>query len=219
MFGRNLLLAMTMLGLLAVPASAVIMLDVGSGPAMAGWMKVDKWNDYAHAAGTAGSGGTYAGTVDLGAGVTAGFANGYNNTSTDRTAIATSVLHPLGLDDLLRDFTSVGTTAVSMLEIRGLTPGVYSVTLYSADASYLTETNSFTINGGANVIVGPASTSPTLSKVSTTTSVTVDAVGKIIIGRGSVGAGAKLNGVMITPEPVSLLLLLVGAGLTVVRRR
>lgn len=216
----KLLLVMGMLGLLAVPASAVIMLDVGPGTStvMAGWTAIDKWNDFAHTAGSSG----YLGAVDLGGGVKAGFDNGFNFTASDRgaAAIAASPLHALAMDDLLRDFVQFANTG-KYLQIKGLTPGDYNVTLYATDASYLTESAKSLYVNGTNVLVGPATSSPILSQISTTVTVTVDATGILNIGRGTGSNPSKLNGVVIAavPEPITLLLVLAGAGVTAIRRR
>jgi hypothetical protein len=217
---RTPLLVMEMLALLAVQASAVIMLDVGPGTStvQAGWTAIDKWNDYAHVAGA----GSYLGAVNLGGGVTAGFANGYNHTSYDRGDLTATPLNALGLNDLLRDYVAFSTADNPnyLLQIKGLTPGIYTVTAYAVDSLYLSQANSLSING-TKLLIGPGGNNPTLSLVCATVNVTVDATGRIDIGRG-VGSGpSKLNAIMITaaPEPVSLLLLLAGAGLAVVRRR
>lgn len=212
---RKLLLVIGMFALLAVQASAVIMLDVGPGPTAAGWTKIDKWNDYAHAAGS----GSYLGAVNLGGGVTAGFLNGYNHTGYDRGDLTATPLNALGLNDLLRDYVGFNTVDPNyLLQIKGLTPGTYTVTAYAVDSSYLSQACSLSINN-TKLLIGPGGTSPTLGLISATINVIVDATGRIDIGRGLGSAPSKLNAVMITPEPVSLLLLLAGAGLAVVRRR
>jgi hypothetical protein len=219
MFGRNLFLALAMLGLLAVPASAVIMLDVGpaTSTVMPGWTGIDKWNDYAHAVS-----GSYLGPVNLGGGVTAGFANGFDFSTYDRgaAAISGSPLNALGMNDLLRDFVQFSTVG-KYLQVKGLAPGDYDVTLYATDPNYLTESAKSLYVNGTNVFIGPVVGSPTLDEISATVTVTVDSTGILNIGRGTGGNPSKINGVIIAavPEPVSLALLLAGLGLAIVRRR
>jgi hypothetical protein len=220
---RKLLLFMAIcasLGL-ASSAGAVIKLDVGPGTSatQAGWTAISQYNDYAHA-----PGGSYLGPVALGGGVTAGFYNTFNVGTTDRgaAAIAASPLHALGLDELLRDygmFSTAGST-YSLL-VKGLTPGDYNVTVYSADPSYPNETRAVAVQGVA-VTFDPFGTTPTLDKIAKTVTVTVSATGELAITR-PVGASApcKFNGVVVepVPEPVTLVMLASGIGLLVLRRR
>lgn len=224
---RRVLLWAAVAGLLAVSnVSAAIMLDVGSStsPVMSGWTKVCDLNDYAHTTSqTKSTGVYYQGSVNLGSGVTVGFDNGYNWGATDRGDISGNALHALGLDELLRDFVNTSSSSTSKLQVKGLTPGgSYFVTVYSADANYLAEyAKVFDVNGTA-VTVGPPTTSPTLAKVSATVTVAADASGVINIGRNSTfGNSIKINGVVImpTPEPVSLVLVLTGIGVGLIRRR
>ncbi len=220
--GRELLLCMTVCaGLFAAStASAVIKLDIGPGasPTMAGWVGVDKYNEFAHTPGS----GSYLGPVDLGDGVLAGFANGYDFTTYDRgaTAIESSPLHAMGLDDLVRDFVQFVNVG-KYLQVRGLTPGTYAVTVYATDPNWLTESAKSIYVNGTNVLVGPGTTSPTLAQISATVEVTVDATGILNIGRGTGSNPSKINAVEIAsvPEPVSLLLVLTGLGAGFIRRR
>ncbi len=210
---RLVWMAAACMGLVAMSnAGAVIMLDVGSGPVMAGWTQVQRTNDWVHST-----------PVDLGDGVKVGFSNTYNVSTYDRSGIATSTLHVLGLDDLLRDFVTLtynaNPSSAGSLQIKGLTPGDYTVTLYGADSNASSETYNYTVNGSPVIAIGPATASPTLAKVTATVSVTVDATGMIEIGRPNTSPTSKLCGVVITPEPASLLILLAGAGLAAVRRR
>jgi hypothetical protein len=224
MRGRRklLLFAGICAGLMAASnASAAIMLDVGlSSPVQAGWTAVDKYNDYAHAVS-----GSYLGPVNLGGGVTAGFANAFNATAADRgqAAIEGSPLHALVLDNLLRDYGGFSNAGggVYTLYVKGLTPGDYNVTVYSADPNYPNETRALAVNGTV-VTFDPFGSSPTLAMIAKTVTVTVDATGEMAITRPvGYSAPCKFSGFVIAPvpEPVTLVILLSGIGLVVVRRR
>lgn len=218
---RKLLLCVAVCaGLLAAStAEAAIKMDIGpsASPVMTGWVGLDKFNDFAHAVG-----GSYLGPVDLGAGVKAGFANSFDQTVYDRgaAAIASSPLQGLGMNDVLRDFVQFA-NAGKYLQVKGLTPGTYAVTLYATDPNYPAEAAKGISVNGTNVLIGPATSSPTLSQIIATVEVEVDATGILNIGRGSGSNPSKLNAVEIAavPEPVSLLLMLTGIGAGLIRRR
>jgi hypothetical protein len=202
-------------------AAAIIKLDVGyNSPVQAGWTALDRNNDYAHAVG-----GVYLGPVNLGGGVTAGFANSFNAMAADRgqAAIEGSPLHALGLDNLLRDYGGFGNAGggVYTLYVKGLTPGDYNVTVYSADPNHPNENRALAVNGTV-VTFDPFGSSPTLAMISKTVTVNVSATGEMAITRpAGYSAPCKFNGLVIdvVPEPATLVMLASGIGLVVVRRR
>jgi hypothetical protein len=212
-----------------VTSRADIYLDCGptTGVQQAGWTDIDPNDNYWD--GTA---------LDLGGGVTAGFGDNYNVSSSLRANAG--IMGGLGLDELLRDFIQFNADMTydrHKLQIKGLPDGDYKVTVYAFDPSYPAESagNYFNINGTITSKIGPASghdNDPAYITASVDVTLSSGAASNVIFisrrngldgnGADDLGGMRKLNGVVIesVPEPATMGLLALGTlSLAALRRR
>jgi hypothetical protein len=128
--------------------------------------------------------------------------------------------------DLLRDWVNFGATG-RQFQFRNLVPGLYNLTFWSVDMEWKDKNTQFLIdqdNDGTFEMEAVVD-SRSLLEISKTVQVSVSQDGMLTIHArknpsGSSGGGL-LNGLelVVVPDPATLVLLLGGAGLAIVRRR